>query len=200
MLFAIRASRDTRYEIRNYGANMKRLIGYFLKGLLVFVPAAVTVLIIVAAIKKFDSLLHFPIPGMGLLATIAFITLIGFLASNYFGGKIFALVDRLFTKLPVVKMLYSSLRDLIIAFAGERKSFDKPVVVELTAGGPKAIGFITQQDLEFLALPGDVAVYFPQSYNFAGSVLIFPAERVRPLNIDSSKAMAFVVSGGVSGK
>lgn len=179
---------------------MKRLIGYFLKGLLVFVPAAVTVLIIVAAIKKFDSLLHFPIPGMGLLATIAFITLIGFLASNYFGGKIFALVDRLFTKLPVVKMLYSSLRDLISAFAGERKSFDKPVVVELTSGGPKAIGFITQQDLEFLALPGNVAVYFPQSYNFAGSVLIFPAERVRPLNIDSSKAMAFVVSGGVSGK
>ncbi len=179
---------------------MKRLIGYFLKGLLVFVPAAVTVLIVVVAIKKFEALLKFPIPGMGLLATIAFITLIGFLASNYIGSKLFLLLDKLFTRLPVVKMLYSSIRDLISAFAGERKSFDKPVIVEITVGGPKAIGFITQQDLSFLLLPGNVAVYFPQSYNFAGSVLIFPAERVAPLNIDSSKAMAFVVSGGVSGK
>ncbi|MCE5340282.1 MAG: DUF502 domain-containing protein [Planctomycetaceae bacterium] len=179
---------------------MKRLIGYFLKGLLVFVPAAITVLIVVFVIKKIDSFLNIPIPGLGLVAAIALITLIGFLASNYLGGKLFVLIDKLFAKLPVVKMLYSSIRDLISAFAGERKSFDKPVIVEITVGGPKAVGFITQQDLEFLALPGNVAVYFPQSYNFAGSVLIFPAERVTPLNIDSSKAMAFVVSGGVSGK
>jgi len=179
---------------------MKRLIGYFLKGLLVFVPAAITVLIVIFVIKKIDSFLNIPIPGLGLVAAIALITLIGFLASNYLGGKLFTLIDKLFAKLPVVKMLYSSIRDLISAFAGERKSFDKPVIVELTVGGPKAVGFITQQDLGFLALPGHVAVYFPQSYNFAGSVLIFPAERVAPLNIDSSKAMAFVVSGGVSGK
>ncbi|MFA5293555.1 MAG: DUF502 domain-containing protein [Phycisphaerae bacterium] len=179
---------------------MKRLIGYFLKGLLVFVPAAVTVWIVVIVIKKFDGFLKIPIPGLGFIAAIAFITLIGFLASNYAGKKLFVLIDKLFARLPVVKMLYSSIRDLIGAFAGERKSFDKPVIVELIAGGPKAVGFITQQDLGFLSLPGNVAVYFPQSYNFAGSVLIFPAERVVPLNIESSKAMAFIVSGGVSGK
>jgi uncharacterized membrane protein len=186
--------------VRGQGANMKRLIGYFLKGLLVFVPAAITVWVVVVVIQKFDSFLNIPIPGLGLVTAIAFITLIGFLASNYMGSKLFALIDKLFTRLPVVKMLYSSIRDLISAFAGERKSFDKPVIVELTAGGPKAIGFITQEDLGFLSLPGNVAVYFPQSYNFAGSVLIFPAERVAPLNIDSSKAMAFIVSGGLSGK
>ncbi len=179
---------------------MKRLIGYFLKGLLVFVPAAITVLVVVVAIQKFDQLLSIPIPGLGLLAALAFITLIGFLASNYIGDRLFGLIDKLFSRLPVVKLLYLSLKDVIDAFTGGRKSFDRPVIVELTVGGPKAIGFITQEDLGFLSLPGSVAVYFPQSYNFAGSVLIFPAERVVPLDIKVSKAMAFVVSGGVSGK
>ena len=179
---------------------MKRLISYFLKGLLVFVPAALTILVIFWAVQKIDNLLKVPIPGSGIAIIIAAITLIGFLASNYLGNKFFTFIDRLFAKVPVVKMLYLSVRDLISAFAGQRKSFDKPVIVELAAGGPKAVGFITQEDLAFLSLPGSVAVYFPQSYNFAGSVLIFPAERVSPLNIESSKAMAFVVSGGVSGK
>lgn len=179
---------------------MKQLISYFLKGLLVFVPAALTILVIFWAVQKIDTLLKIPIPGLGIIVIITGITSIGFLASNYLGHKFFDFIDRLFARVPVVKMLYSSVRDLISAFAGERKSFDKPVIVELIAGGPKAIGFITQEDLTFLSLAGNVAVYFPQSYNFAGSVLIFPAERVSLLNIDSSKAMAFVVSGGVSGK
>jgi len=179
---------------------MKRLVGYFVKGLLVFVPAALTVFAIVLVFTKLDALLKVPIPGLGLVITLVFITLIGFLASNFVGNKIFALVDRLFTGLPVIKMLYSAIKDVIEAFAGEKKSFDKPAIVELTAGGPKAVGFITRQSLEFLSLSSHVAVYFPQSYNFAGSVLIFPSDRVTPLDIDSSEAMAFVVSGGVSGK
>ena len=179
---------------------MKRLIKYFLKGLLVFVPAALTVFTIVLVFTRLDGLLKIPIPGLGLGITVLFITLIGFLASNFIGKKFFGLIDRLFTRLPVVKMLYSALKDLIEAFAGEKKSFDKPAIVELTPGGAKALGFITRDCLEFLSLSDHVAVYFPQSYNFAGSVLIFPSDRVTPVDVDSSDAMAFVVSGGVSGK
>ena len=179
---------------------MKRLVSYFLKGLLVFVPGALTVFAIVLVFTKLDGLLNIPIPGLGLVITIVLITLIGFLASNFIGKKFFSLIDGLFTKLPVVKMLYSAIKDVIEAFAGEKKSFDKPAIVELTAGGPKALGFITRDGLEFLSLSDHVAVYFPQSYNFAGSVLIFPSAQVTPVDIDSSEAMAFVVSGGVSGK
>ena len=178
---------------------MKRLMNYFLKGLLVFVPAALTVFAIVWVFTKLDSLLGIPIPGVGLVVTIVLITVVGFLASNFIGKKFFSLLDGLFTKMPVVKMLYSAIKDLIEAFAGEKKSFDRPAVVELTPGGPKAVGFITRDSLEFLSLSDHVAVYFPQSYNFAGSVLIFPSSRVVPIDIDSSDAMAFVVSGGVSG-
>jgi uncharacterized membrane protein len=179
---------------------MKHLMNYFLKGLLVFVPSALTVFTIVWVFTKIDGLLKIPVPGVGLVITILFIALIGFLASNFIGKKFFTLIDGLFNRLPVVKMLYSAIKDLIEAFAGEKKSFDRPAVVELTPGGPKAVGFITRDSLEFLSLSDHVAVYFPQSYNFAGSVLIFPSSQVTPVNIDSSEAMAFVVSGGVSGK
>ena len=179
---------------------MKRLMNYFLQGLLVFVPVAVTVFAIILVFTKIDGLLNVPIPGLGLIITIVIITLIGFLASNFLGKKIFTIIDTLFTKLPIVKMLYSAVKDVIEAFAGKKKSFDKPAIVELAPGGPKAVGFITRESMEFLSLAGHVAVYFPQSYNFAGSVLIFPSEQVKPIDVDSAEAMAFVVSGGVSGK
>ena len=179
---------------------MRRLMNYFLQGLLVFVPVAVTVFTIILVFTKIDGLLKVPIPGLGLVITIVFITLIGFLASNFIGNKIFTMIDALFTKLPVVKMLYSAIKDVTGAFAGEKKNFDKPAIVELAPGGPRAVGFITRESLEFLSLAGHVAVYFPQSYNFAGSVLIFPSEQVKPIDVDSAEAMAFVVSGGVSGK
>ncbi len=179
---------------------MKRLMSYFLKGLLVFIPGALTVFTIVLVFTKLDGLLKIPIPGLGLVITLVAITLIGFLASNFVGKAFFALIDGLFTRLPVVKMLYSAIKDIIGAFTGEKKSFNKPAIVELTPGGAKALGFITRDSLDFLSLSDHVAVYFPQSYNFAGSILIFPSDRVMPLSIDSSEAMAFVVSGGLSGK
>jgi uncharacterized membrane protein len=182
---------------------VKRIIGYFLKGLLVFVPAALTIFAAVWAVTRLDTLLRdlfkVDVPGQGIAITVLGITVIGFLASHWVGRRLFALVDSLFARVPLVKLLYGSLRDFIAAFAGERKSFDKPVTAEIAAGGPKVIGFVTREDLACLGLPGEVSVYLPQSYNFAGQLLIFPAERVRPLPVDSSAAMAFIVSGGVAG-
>ena len=182
---------------------MKKLVNYFLRGLLVFVPIALTVFMIVWAFTQLDTVFRdvfrIPIPGLGLLLTVAAITFIGFFASNFIGETFFELVDKTFTHVPLVKLLYSSLKDFIHAFAGEKKSFDKPVIVELTPEGPMAAGFITRESLEILGLPGYVAVYFPQSYNFAGSVLIFPSQRIKPLTMESSRVMAFIVSGGVAG-
>lgn len=186
---------------------MKRLMRYFVRGLLVFVPAALTVAALAWTFSKLDvlfrGLFRIEQPGLGFVlgvaATLGLITLIGFLASNVLGRWLFGLVDGLFARLPLVKLLYGSVKDFIEAFAGEKRSFDKPVVVELMPGGPAAIGFVTQSDLASLGLDGQVAVYFPQSYNFAGSMLIVPAERVRPLRVDSSAAMTFIVSGGVAG-
>jgi len=183
---------------------MKKLVDYFIKGLLVFVPIALTVFLLGFVFTKLDAifrdLLPKKIPGLGLLLTVVLITVIGFIASNFLGRKLFGLVERVFRGLPLVKLLYSAVKDMIEAFAGERKSFDKPVLAAVAPGSSvKVLGFVTRDSLENLGLSGYVAVYLPQSYNFAGNVLLFPKEAVQPVNIESSQAMAFIVSGGVSG-
>lgn len=188
---------------------MKRIFSYFLRGLLVTVPIGLTILLLVYILKGLDKvfwrLFKLPaIPGLGLflgvVVTLVVITLIGFLASSFVGRRIFGLVDRIFRKVPLIKILYSSIRDLVEAFAGEKKRFDKPVLVTLDPrSGAKAVGFITRENLETLGLKEHVAVYLPQSYNFAGNVLVFHKDAVKPLDVESSEAMAFIVSGGISG-
>ncbi len=188
---------------------MKRIMRYFFRGLLVFVPTGLTVLVIAYVVtsldKLFGDLLKLQaIPGLGLciglVGTLAIITVIGFLASNFIGRSLVRLVDRIFKKLPLVKILYSSIKDLIAAFVGEAKKFDKPVLVSTGSESyAKILGFITRESLENFGLKDHVAVYFPQSYNFAGNVLIFPKKAVKPLDIPSSEAMTFIVSGGVAG-
>ena len=180
---------------------MKRLVNYFLKGLVIFVPIALTVFLLIWAFTSLDGIFpdNFP-PGLGILLTVILVTLIGFIASNFLGRRLFALVEKVFTGLPLVKLLYSAVKDMIEAFAGEKKSFDKPVLASISPGSAaKVVGFVTRESLENLGLLDYVAVYVPQSYNFAGNVLLFPKTAVQPLEIESSQAMAFIVSGGVSG-
>jgi uncharacterized membrane protein len=183
---------------------MKKLVDYFIKGLLVFVPIALTVFLLGWSFSRLDTILRHVFerktPGLGLLITVGLITFIGFLTSNFLGKKLFGLVEKIFTGLPLVKLLYSATKDMIEAFAGEKKSFDKPVLAAVAPGSSvKVVGFITRDSLENLGLVDYVAVYLPQSYNFAGNVLLFPKDAVKPLNIESSQAMTFIVSGGVSG-
>ena len=185
---------------------MKKLIDYFIKGLLIFVPIALTVFLLYWVFNSADSLFRniMPeslekIPGLWLLPIVIMITLIGFLASNFLGRKFFELIEKIFRGLPLVKLLYSAVKDMIEAFAGEKKSFDKPVLATIAPGSKiKVVGFVTRESLENFGLEDYVAVYMPQSYNFAGNVLLFPKEAVQPLNVESSQAMAFIVSGGVS--
>ncbi len=188
---------------------MKRILKYFLRGLLIFVPAGLTIFILFHVFTSLDKLFRerlpfIQVPGLGLLVgllvTIGGIFLIGLFASNFVGKKLFGLVDKIFANVPLVKMLYSAIRDLVEAFAGEKKKFDKPVLVTLGPGcDAKVVGFMTRESLDNLGLKDHVAVYFPQSYNFAGNVLLFPKEAVKPLDIESSEAMTFIVSGGVAG-
>ncbi len=179
---------------------MGHLVKYFFRGLIVFVPAVVSVLVLWSVLVWVDGLLRIPIPGAGFVATIAFVTLVGFLASNFVTRRMFDVLDRLFTRVPFVKLVYGAVRDVVNAFVGERKSFDRPVTVSL--GGPdapKLLGFATRESLESIGFDDYLAVYVPQSYAFAGHVLLAPRGQVTPLKAASAEAMAFIVSGGVSG-
>ena len=180
--------------------DMNELAKNFLQGLLLLVPVVVTIYVVYFVISAIDGWLNIPIPGVGFLVTVGMIILVGRLASNVVVKGTLKSLDGLFTKTPFIKLLYTSIKDLIEAFMGEKKRFDQPVVVALASNGhAEAIGFVTRRSLEFLGLHDYVAVYFPQSYNFAGNLLVFPRSHVRPLQVDSAEVMAFLVSGGVSG-
>lgn len=179
---------------------MKRLGKYFFEGLLVLVPVLGSIYIIYIIFQKIDGMLRIPIPGVGFIITIIVITIIGFLSSNFITRRLVRFSERIFSKLPLIKLLYSSIRDLVGAFVGDKKSFDNPVLVTLDAKTKeKALGFITRESLDFLNLKDHVAVYFPQSYNFAGNLLLFPKSQVESIETKGADVMKFLVSGGISG-
>ncbi len=178
---------------------MGSLARYFLRGLLITVPVALTVYVVVLVLGLLDRLLPIGIPGLGLVMTLGLITLVGVLTSNVIGRTLYEEFERGLTRLPLVKLVYSSVKDLMSAFVGDKKSFDRPVAVEITAEGHLVLGFITREELSQLGLPGSVAVYLPQAYNFAGQLLLCPRDKVRTVDVPTAEAMTFIVSGGVSG-
>lgn len=178
---------------------MNWLVKNFLRGLIIVVPIALTLYILYEAFMRIDRLLNLRTPGVGFLVTIAVIIAIGALASNFIVRRFLRLTDVVFTRAPLVRLIYSSVRDLLEAFVGDKKRFDRPVAVSLTAAGDvKTLGFITQSDLAFLSMEGQVAVYLPFAYSMAGTLVIVPAARVEALAIDSASVMALIVSGGIS--
>jgi uncharacterized membrane protein len=179
---------------------MKTLFGYFLRGCLVLLPAAATLYIAYFIFTKIDRMVPVGVPGLGFALTIAVITLGGFLTSNVVGRAAIEVSDRWLARVPLAKLIYTSIRDLINAFVGEKKRFDRPVAVTLVPGSHiRALGFVTRDGLDALGIGDQVAVYFPQSYNFAGNLLIVPRDQVVPLKVGTTDLMTFIVSGGVSG-
>jgi uncharacterized membrane protein len=172
---------------------------YFFRGALLTVPVAATLYILYELFRAFDGIVPVGIPGLGLLVTFSFVTLIGFLSSSVIGRTTFDLTERALRKVPLVKLLYNSIKDLVGAFVGNKKSFNRPVTVRFGPGDIYALGFVTRDDVAVLNKPGHVAVYFPQSYNVAGNLILIPRDAVETLPIQSSELMTFIVSGGVSG-
>lgn len=179
---------------------MRRLLGYFARGLVLLAPLAVTVWVCWIVFRNVDGWLGLPIPGAGFVATIFLITLFGFLGSNLLTRSAVGALEAIMARLPFVRLLYGSTKDLLNAFVGEKRRFDKPVTVHVTPDGSvRLMGFVTQEALEHVGLDGQVAVYCPHSYNFSGQLYVVNRAQVQPLDVASADAMAFVVSGGVSG-
>jgi uncharacterized membrane protein len=190
----------------------RALLNYFFKGLLIVVPLGVAIFLIYWAVSNLDSSLNLSkalwtdskgkpmyIPGLGILNVLLIILIAGVLVTNVITEPIKAWFNRWLDRLPLFKFLYSSVKDLTEAFVGEEKKFNEPVLVELNKFGVKKIGFLVKKDLAALGLPGEVAVYFPNSYAFSGEVLIIASDKVHPIDVNAAEVMKFVISGGVSG-
>ena len=177
------------------------LVRSFVRGLLLVVPLGVTAWVLWWAFTFLDRLgplLGFDVPGLGVAILVVAITAVGFFAGNILTGWIVRVIERAVDRVPIAKLIYGSIRDLLEAFVGEKKRFDRPATVSLGEGA-EVVGFVTSEDLGWLGREGRVAVYFPQSYNFAGNMALFDRARVTPLEADAAAVMQFIVSGGVSG-
>lgn len=180
--------------------------------MLVVIPLGAAIFLIGWTVAKIDTSLNMSdaiwvdpttgqpmyIPGLGILTVLLIILLAGIVVTNFITEPIRNWFIRWLNRLPLFNFLYSSIKDLTEAFVGDEKKFNEPVIVEVNETGLKKIGFLTQKDLTKLGLEGQVAVYFPFSYSFAGQLVIVNADKVKPLKMNGSEAMKFVVSGGVT--
>ncbi len=187
---------------------MNKLIRYFLQGLLLISPVAITIYAIVVSFKFIDGLLihevtelvGFKIPGLGIIVIVTFITLIGVLGSSILITPLLNWIDLVISRAPLVNIIYTSIKDFVSAFVGKEKKFTEPVLVKISKDSElEKIGFITRHDLTALGIEsGKVAVYMPLSYTFSGNLCIVPVENIKPLSANSTEVMKFVVSAGVT--
>lgn len=188
---------------------MNNILKYFLQGLVLFIPFGLTLIVLVKLFQFFEGLFSFVgFTGSLILDTLisvasllVFITLIGLLASSFVFKKLFGYLEFKLEQVPLIKHIYSPIKDFMNAFMGNKKRFTKPVLV-LT--NPQAniqeIGFITQDDLNEWGIKDKCAVYLPYSYSFSGRLVVVSKEQISPLNAEGSDAMKFIVSGGVTEK
>lgn len=186
----------------------KKILYYFFQGLLYIAPVTLTVWGIIAIfewidgllIEYLDRLLQRHIPGLGILVLLIAITLIGMMGSTILLKPFMAYMDTLLTKTPLIKLIYTSVKDLVSAFVGQKKRFTEPVLVKIGKGYDlEKIGFITSKDLKFLGvIDQKVAVYLPHSYAWSGNLFIVPAENVKPIDASATEVMKFIISAGVT--
>jgi uncharacterized membrane protein len=179
---------------------MKKFINYFLQGLLYIVPITVTLYVVVWAFQKIDGILPFQFPGLGLIVIISLITIIGFLGSAVITSPINAFFQNLLKRAPLLKTIYSSVKDLMNTFVGNKKGFSEPVLVKVYENSTiERIGFITNEDVESLNIAkGKVLVYMPHSYAISGQLFVVEKKNVSPIDKSSAEIMKLIVSGGVT--
>jgi uncharacterized membrane protein len=175
----------------------------FLKGVIILAPIVITAYIIWLVFDKVDRLIPiegFP-HGLGFIIIISTVTLIGYFGTRFFIGKaIFDFFDHVLERTPGIKFIYSSIKEVMASFVGDKKRFTQPVWVR-TQMMPDTwrIGFLTQADLAYLGMEGHVAVYLPHSYAISGWVIVTETMNIRPVTTMSpAEAMKFAVSGGVT--
>ncbi|MGK7369465.1 MAG: DUF502 domain-containing protein [Candidatus Halalkalibacterium sp. M3_1C_030] len=185
---------------------MRTIFNYFLRGLLFVFPLAATLYIIITAVRwsnqTFNDLLfewlNLDIPGLGIITVFLVVTFLGYVFSKAFTRPIVNYFENFLARVPLVKIIYTSLKELTEAFVGDKKRFNKPVLVQIGSEDLQRIGFVTQKDMMEIGLEDMVAVYCPHSYNFSGNLYLVPKSHVTPLNLNSTDVMKFVVSAGVT--
>lgn len=179
----------------------RKLLRYFIQGILILAPIAITGYLLYWLFDNIDSILRpvVNIPGLGFLIILVFVLLVGYISTNFLMGSILGLFDSWLERTPGVKFIYTSIKDFFEAFAGDKRKFDKPILVNVLAEEVWMLGFLTNEDMQRFDLGAEfVSAYVPQGYNIAGQLYLVKRERIRKLGqIAASDVMKFAVTGGV---
>ena len=187
---------------------IKKLVNYFLQGILYIAPLGITAYIIYSVFTFLDGLLQeqlvkffgTEIPGLGVLTIIIFLIIVGFIGRTIIADPLKLLFKKIIERVPLLNFVYTAINDLFKAFVGKEKKFNQPVLVKVNLNSDlEKLGFITEENLEMLGEKEKVAVYFPHSYNFSGELFIVPKENIKFIEMNSSDVMKFIVSAGLTG-
>lgn len=196
----------------------KYLLQYFFQGLIILAPIAITAWAVISLFNFIDGILPnllnnlFPslgnqtenglpkrFPGLGFLLVILVVIIVGYVSSSFIFGRLVHLFDQLLEKTPGINLIYSTLKDFFEAFAGNKKKFNRAVLVAIEAPDIWQLGFITQEDVHEFGLQEFISVYIPHSYAFSGRLYFVQRNRVKLVtNLNSTEAMKFAISGGVA--
>jgi len=196
----------------------RNLLRYFLQGLIILAPIIITAWAVFSLFNYIDNILPnfihtlFPVlykpdaegniqkmPGVGFVVIVVIIVLTGWISSSFIVGKVVEFLDHILERTPVIRFIYTAVKDFLEAFAGEKRKFDKPVLVSVDAADVWRMGFMTQDDGSRFGLKDHAVVYVPHSYAVSGIVYIVPIEKVKFLNdVSSTEAMKFALSGGIA--
>ncbi len=192
---------------------MKHLGRILLKGLLAILPIGLTVYFIYWLGVTAESVLSRPIkwviedanywPGMGLVTGFVVLFVVGLAINAFVVRKVLGYVEELVLRVPVVKTVYSALRDMtrLVNMGGSKREIEYVVTVPFGPG--RVIGFVTQENARVIGVSGDhdlVAVYLPMSYQIGGYTVYLPRSQIEPVDLTVEQAMRVVLTGGVQGQ
>ncbi len=205
-------------KIKPAGSIWKAALQYFFQGLVIIAPISATVYIVLWLFNTVDdilpSMIHklFPwllglnedgslkkIPGIGFILVISLVIVIGRISSGFFVSRIVDFLDTVLERTPGIRYIYSSIKDFLEAFSGNKKKFTIPVLAQVDSENVWRIGFVTQDDAAQFDMPGHKVVYVPLAYALTGVTYIVPIENIKPLDhVNGADAMKFALTGGVT--
>lgn len=180
---------------------IKKLLRFFLQGLVILAPIGVTAWVLWWLFSKVDNILrpYVDIPGLGFVIIIVFVLLVGWVSSTFLMGSFINFFDQSMEKAPVIKFIYSSTKEFFEAFSGDKKKFNKPILANCFAEDVWVMGFITDEELAKFNMGAEmVSIYIPQAYHWAGQLYVVPRGRIRIIDkVGSGDVMKYAVTGGV---
>lgn len=188
---------------------IKRVIKYFLQGLLYTAPVAVTLYAFYQVFYWVDHMIDGLLPedsemsftGLGVIVIFVGVTAVGVFGSYLLKFPIFSLIEDKLERIPVFNLIYTSIKDFLKSFTGQRKGFKHPVLIKLYENSEiRRLGFVTDDAQDLLKDDEGtlVTVYVPHSFAISGQLFMVPPKYITEVKENSTDVMKYILAGGIT--